>query len=317
MKHHLISKTYCTSIGYFYPKRQTTINIMRSLSLSITLLVCVGAANVIAKGIDLMPESASFPTDDEELSELQDQVFMDFCLSSRDNVLNDLKGEANNLVDKLVKYGHGMTSGSKFLLERAFLKLFEQVENREAPVDDLFANYAYDFYIEDGIQKIKEAKTQSDRYMIALKHIWLIYSKFSSDEMESKVKTAKSQEEIYRIYKSSEIDRSNMADYIANISDHFLQSISELESKSSSLVWEELDSDLRKGCSKFNEYKNSISQKFDQFQDTIASENVLKTRTDLNKIGCLTIKRVLNAVTVCDFIKRTTTPIMGILKVNS
>lgn len=287
---------------------------MKQLLLIVALLVCIGLIEINAEEIDLMPESPAFPTNEQELAELQEKVFSDFCLSTRDYVVNELKNGPKELASKFVKYSQGMTPGSRFLLERASLKLFNQVENPDAPIEDLFANYPYDIHIEAGLQKIKQTKTLSDRYMLALSYFWLTYTKFNRDELESKLRQAKSQEEFDRIYKSTENDSSNMDEYMTTIKDNFLQSKSELESKHSSVVGIELNKALQEGCSEFNEYKTVIGQKFGESKLSVVSKDRSVEKVELENVGCLTSKRVLNAVAVCTFIEAATRPISSILK---
>lgn len=286
----------------------------------IVLLFCINIIvihgnQVNGDSLNLMPESTSFQTDDEELAHLKSKnmAFSDFCLSSRNYVMSELKEGSTNLPNQLVVYGQGMSPGSKAVLERASLKLFGQLEDPKAPISELFKNYPYDSIIADGMEKIRQTKSYSDSYMIALSFIWQAYSSYSKDELATRLKEAKSMEDMEEVYEDNKNGRTNIANYISEIKEEFEKLKSELEYKHPSVVQAELNVS-KQACFKFSEYQNEIRKLFDKMKAKVVSIDESMVGVSLDNVGCLTSKRVLNAVTVCNFIDTAKQPIMRILK---
>lgn len=92
-----------------------------------------------------------------------------------------------------------------------------------------------------------------------------------------------------------------MAGHIEEIKDQFEKAMSELESKHPTVVKAELNA-KRIARSKFNEYQNELRKIIDSMKVKIASYNASLAGVSLDDIGCLTSKRVLNAVVVCKII---------------
>lgn len=285
----------------------------------IVLLFCVAVIGIYGNQVnggplDSQPGSTPFPSDEEELAQLkkEDMAFSDFCISSRNQVTSDLRRRSAELAE-LVVYGQGMTSGSRAVFERASLKLFGQLENPNAPIDGLFANIPYDSIIAEGMGKIQQSKSYSDSYMLALRYIWLAYSSYAKDDLGTKVREAKSAEEMAAVYKDHDNDRTNMASYISEIQNEFQKIQSELESKNQSDVQVNINAS-KQACYKFNEYRNEMGKLFDKLKAKLVAIDESLAKVTLDNVGCLTTRRVLNAVAVCNFMETAKQPITRILK---